>query len=59
MVSERKRAQDLAYPSPIHDTIDHTHANYDAAVEKALSAIARGDKVEILIASHNQVSSNI
>jgi hypothetical protein len=45
----------MGYPSPIHDTIDDTHGAYNRAVEAALEAIARGDKVEILIASHNQV----
>lgn len=29
MVLERQRAQDLGYPSPIHDTAADTHANYN------------------------------
>lgn len=29
MVLERQRAKDLGYPSPIHDTADDTHANYN------------------------------
>lgn len=29
MVLERQRAQDLGYPSPIHDTVADTHANYN------------------------------
>jgi proline dehydrogenase len=30
MVAERARAVEMGYPSPIHDTIEDTHANYDA-----------------------------
>lgn len=59
MVSERKRAEALGYPSPIHDTLHDTHTNYDAAVAQALSAMAQGGKVEVLIASHNQVSRRL
>lgn len=55
MVSERKRAEERGYPSPIHDTIEETHARYDSNVAMALEAMARGEKVEVLVASHNQV----
>ena len=55
MVSERQRAQKQGYPSPIHDTIEDTHACYDGNVQMALEAMARGEKVELLVASHNQV----
>ena len=44
------------YDSPTHDKIEDTHATYDGCVEKCLQAMARGEKVEVLIASHNQVS---
>jgi len=44
------------YDSPIHDTIEDTHATYDGCVEMCLQAMARGEKVEVLIASHNQTS---
>jgi len=30
MVLERQRAQEMGYPSPIHETKEDTHANYDA-----------------------------
>lgn len=30
MVLERARAEERGYPSPILDTIEDTHANYDA-----------------------------
>ncbi len=56
MISERKRALELGYPSPIHDTIEATHACYDGNVQMALEAMARGEKVEVLVASHNQAS---
>ena len=29
MVLERQRAAERGYPSPIHNTIDDTHASYD------------------------------
>lgn len=29
MQLERQRAADRGYPSPIHDTLEETHANYD------------------------------
>ena len=29
MFLERDRAEMLKYPSPIHDTIEDTHANYE------------------------------
>lgn len=57
MVSERQRAQKMGYPSPIHDTIEATHACYDGNVQMALEAMARGEKVELLVASHNQVGA--
>lgn len=30
MVLERQRAREMGYPSPIHETKDDTHANYNA-----------------------------
>lgn len=32
MVVERKRAKKLGVPSPIHDTLDDTHASYNKCV---------------------------
>jgi hypothetical protein len=29
MVLERQRAASMGYPSPIHDTVAETHANYN------------------------------
>ena len=56
MVTERKRAAELGYESPVHETIAATHATYDGCMERMLEAMAQGDKVEVLIASHNQRS---
>ncbi|KAJ0393195.1 hypothetical protein P43SY_008618 [Pythium insidiosum] len=53
MVQERKRAQDMSYADPIHNTIEDTHNNYNAQVEKLLrnNAIA-----SFMVASHNEDS---
>lgn len=55
MISERQRALERKYPSPIHETIEDTHRNYDRAVELSLESISKGDRLEVLVASHNQV----
>ena len=34
MFMERDRARQCGYPSPIHDTIDATHANYNECVRR-------------------------
>lgn len=52
MVQERERAEQLGYPSPIHDTLENTHANYNKAIGLVLSAPKRN----LLVASHNQTS---
>ncbi|GLD96252.1 hypothetical protein PINS_up004935 [Pythium insidiosum] len=53
MVQERKRARDMGYSDPIHNTIEDTHNNYNAQVEKLLrnNAIA-----SFMVASHNEDS---
>lgn len=56
MITERKRAEELGYPSPIQETIEDTHATYDGCVQLCLEAMARGENVELLIACHNQAS---
>ncbi|BDA46933.1 Proline dehydrogenase 1, mitochondrial [Coccomyxa sp. Obi] len=55
MVVERARAQALGYDSPIQDTLQATHANYDRCVERILGSVARSD-AELMVASHNQAS---
>lgn len=39
---ERKRAQDMGYPSPIHDTLENTHACYAACMQLLLKQVAAG-----------------
>lgn len=61
MHSERQRAMDLQITSPIHDTIEDTHASYDGALELLLSLPHPTtknicSKVEIMIATHNRKS---
>jgi len=55
MVSERKRAVEKGYESPINDTIEATHAMYNEGLSFVLHNIAEGQKAEVLVASHNQV----
>lgn len=55
MVLERRRAERLGYPSPIFDTLQETHANYDACVETVLKEVKeRG--AEVMLATHNAES---
>ncbi|GKY99177.1 hypothetical protein MPSEU_000873100 [Mayamaea pseudoterrestris] len=57
MESERVLAETLNYLSPIHDTIEETHASYNGAVEFLLKHAKTTDKqVELMVASHNQQS---
>ncbi|KAI9032542.1 FAD-linked oxidoreductase-like protein [Phycomyces nitens] len=68
MVSERKRAQQLNYPSPIHDSLEDTHASYNAGISFLLSKLqafqkATGEPVKasnspvvFMVASHNRDS---
>lgn len=58
MEGERTLAESLGYESPIHETIEHTHACYDDSVDYLLHQSKRGKdrKVEMMLASHNQNS---
>jgi proline dehydrogenase len=51
MLQERKRAIDLKYSDPIHDTIEDTHANYDNMVELLLD---HNSIASFMVASHNE-----
>nr|CCA23007.1 proline oxidase putative [Albugo laibachii Nc14] len=53
LVQERKRAKDLGYPDPIHDSIDDTHFNYNTQVSKLLEA---NRLASFMVASHNEDS---
>ncbi|KAI9278506.1 FAD-linked oxidoreductase-like protein [Phascolomyces articulosus] len=68
MVMERKRAAQLGYPSPIHDTLEDTHDSYNNGVRFLLDTLrerqeATGEPlssttapVVFMIASHNRES---
>ncbi|KAF6251337.1 FAD-linked oxidoreductase-like protein [Scenedesmus sp. NREL 46B-D3] len=52
---ERKRADALGYESPIWDTIEDTHANYNKCLEAVLDEVAQ-QRAQVMVASHNQAS---
>lgn len=56
MVIERQHAIDNNLEDPILGSIQATHDNYNSAVSEVISRIARGDDVEVMMASHNQDS---
>eukprot|EP01012_Entosiphon_sulcatum_P052380 TRINITY_DN7199_c0_g1_i1.p1 TRINITY_DN7199_c0_g1~~TRINITY_DN7199_c0_g1_i1.p1 ORF type:complete len:540 (+),score=85.59 TRINITY_DN7199_c0_g1_i1:42-1661(+) len=53
MLSERELATKRGLPSPVHDTVEDTHANFDSCVELA---ITRQPNTAVLIGTHNQRS---
>lgn len=55
MVFERRHAQALGLPSPIHATIEDTHASYDQAVQMLLDGV-QNEHSEVMVATHNQRS---
>lgn len=56
MELERARATELRYPDPIHATKQDTDDNYNRNVEKIVQLMGEGEKIEMMIASHNQES---
>ena len=59
MVVERARARELYLEDPIIDTLEHTHENYDSAIEEIIEEISKSQNrndIEVMIASHNQKS---
>mmetsp|Transcript_8741 Transcript_8741/g.11611 ORF Transcript_8741/g.11611 Transcript_8741/m.11611 type:complete len:490 (+) Transcript_8741:563-2032(+) len=57
MMSERARAKEMGYPSPVRDTADDTHTCYDHSIEYLLRHKAQNhSKLEIMCATHNQSS---
>jgi proline dehydrogenase len=63
-VAERKRAETLGLPSPIHETIAQTHECFNECVEIMLRKLAEQTRagkqpVNVMIASHNQQSIEI
>jgi proline dehydrogenase len=56
MVLEKARAVEMNYDDPIHDSLSTTHDSYNAAVKVLISGIAAGQRVEVMIATHNKLS---
>jgi proline dehydrogenase len=55
MYLERARAEELHYPSPVWDSLDETHANYNRCLDVLVkSSLEEGS--EVMIATHNQKS---
>uniref|UniRef100_A0A7S1SX85 Proline dehydrogenase n=1 Tax=Tetraselmis chuii TaxID=63592 RepID=A0A7S1SX85_9CHLO len=52
---ERQRAEELCYPSPIHDTIQDTHDNFNRCMEMMLDSVA-AERGHLVIATHNEES---
>lgn len=53
---EREYAAENGLEDPIWKTIGETHTNYNAGLSYVLNGIATGEKIEVMIASHNQTS---
>ena len=57
MISERKLAKKLNYPSPIHNTYHDTNENFNSILQLLIQQKAMNNSsIEFLIASHNQHS---
>ncbi len=54
MERERKRAEEMGYPSPIQPDKKSTDRDYDAAVAFSIENL---DKISVIIASHNEYSN--
>ncbi len=56
MEKERKRAEEMGYPSPIHPDKAHTDAAYDAAIKYSVEHLER---MVIFNGSHNEKSNRL
>ncbi|KAI7904569.1 FAD-linked oxidoreductase-like protein [Cokeromyces recurvatus] len=69
MISERKRAEEMDYESPIHETLEETHASYNGGVQFLLRKIGEYQEqikqsinsketspIVFMVASHNRDS---
>ena len=54
MEKERKRAEEIDYPSPIHPDKNATDKDYDEAVRFCINNI---DKIGVIVATHNEASN--
>ncbi|DBA95567.1 TPA: hypothetical protein ACH3X3_013417 [Trebouxia sp. C0006] len=52
---ERDRAAEMGYPSPIQDSLEDTHFNYNRCIGEMMRS-CKDDKFEMMVASHNQAS---
>ncbi|KAL3130948.1 hypothetical protein ABBQ38_000271 [Trebouxia sp. C0009 RCD-2024] len=55
MYLERERARELKFDSPIWDSLEETHANYNRCADE-LVKMSRDEDAEVMIATHNQKS---
>ena len=53
MEKERRRAQEMGYPSPIHDSLEDTHQAYNEGLNFCISHI---EEVYVCNATHNEES---
>ena len=56
MEKERARAEELGYPSPIHDTLEETHRAYNEGLEFCLSHLG---EMYVCNATHNEESCRL
>ncbi|KAI9319059.1 FAD-linked oxidoreductase-like protein [Dichotomocladium elegans] len=56
MVMERKRAAQLGYASPIHDTIHDTHRSFNEGVRFLLASHSSKTPLVFMVATHNRES---
>jgi proline dehydrogenase len=56
MELERQLAYRKQYDDPIHVSKQDTDDNYNRNIEKVVMLMAQGEKIELMIASHNQES---
>lgn len=56
MERERERADELGYPSPIHEDREGTDRDYDAAIEYCLKHV---EEVAFVAATHNETSTQL
>ena len=54
MEKERKRAEEMNYPSPIQSTKEATDSDYNLAVKFCIDHI---DRIALVVASHNEYSN--
>eukprot|EP00596_Hydrurales_sp_CCMP1899_P008579 CAMPEP_0119040800 /NCGR_PEP_ID=MMETSP1177-20130426/10833_1 /TAXON_ID=2985 /ORGANISM="Ochromonas sp, Strain CCMP1899" /LENGTH=359 /DNA_ID=CAMNT_0007006207 /DNA_START=815 /DNA_END=1894 /DNA_ORIENTATION=+ len=56
MVLEKKRAEEKGYEDPINSSLEYTHAEYDNTVKDLIVQMAAGERIEVMIATHNRNS---